>query len=154
VLRRASNYVADFSRKVSGLVAEETYQQDAVGNQHRELKSDFLLVQLPGWAHPVEFRDVFEVDGAPVRDREERLAKLFLTPSQQRLAQIEAIVKESARYNSGRVQRTMNTPMLPLQFLGVLVQKGFDFRRTTDTRPLRVTKAETESGPFAVPDNV
>lgn len=154
VLRRAANYVADFSGKVRGLVAEETYQQDAGGNQRRELESDFLLVQLPGWAHPVEFRDVFEVDGVPVRDREERLTRLFLTPSQQRQTQIEAIVKESARYNIGRVARTMNTPMLPLQFLGAFVQKGFDFRRTTDTKPMRVSKAETESGPFAVPDNV
>ena len=153
VLRRAGLYVAEFSKKVRGLVAEETYEQDAGGSQHRQLKSDFLLVQLPGWAHPVEFRDVFEVDGVPVRDREQRLARLFLTPTRSS-TQIEEIVRESARYNIGRVQRSMNTPMLPLQFLGTLVQHGFDFRRTTDTKPMRVTKAETESGPFAVPENV
>jgi hypothetical protein len=153
VLRRAATYVADFSKKVSGLVAEEAYQQDAAGAQHRELKSDFLLVQLPEWHYPVEFRDVFEVDGVPVRDREERLTRLFLTPTKSQ-SQIEAIVAESARYNIGRVQRTMNTPMLPLQFLGAAVQRGFDFKRTTDTKPIRVSKAETESGPFTVPDNV
>ena len=152
VLRRAGLYAAEFSKKVRGLVAEETYDQDAAG-QHRELKSDFLLVQLPAWAHPVEFRDVFDVDGMPVRDREQRLARLFLTPAKS-TTQIEEIVRESARYNIGGVQRTMNTPMLPLQFLGTLVQHGFDFRRTTDTKPLRVTKAETESGAFAVPENV
>ena len=152
VLKRAAAYVAEFSKKVSGLVAEETYEQDAAGNQHRVLKSDFLLVQLPGWAHPAEFRDVFEVDGQPVRDREERLTQLFLTPSKSR-SQVEAIVRESARYNIGNIARTMNTPMLPLEFLAAGVQKGFEFRRTTDSKPLRVSKPENPGGPFAVPEN-
>jgi VWFA-related protein len=152
VLKRAAAYVAEFSKKVSGLVAEETYEQDAAANQHRVLKSDFLLVQLPGWAHPAEFRDVFEVDGQPVRDREERLTQLFLTPSKSR-SQVEAIVAESARYNIGNIARTMNTPMLPLEFLAAGVQKGFDFRRTTDSKPLRLSKTENPGGPFAVPEN-
>jgi VWFA-related protein len=152
VLKRAAAYVAEFSKKVSGLVAEETYEQDAAANQHRVLKSDFLLVQLPGWAHPAEFRDVFEVDGQPVRDREERLTQLFLTPSKSR-SQVEAIVAESARYNIGNIARTMNTPMLPLEFLAAGVQKGFEFRRTTDSKPLRVSKTENPGGPFAVPEN-
>jgi len=151
VLRRAAAYVAEFSRKVSGLVAEETYEQDAPG-RHRVLKSDFLLVQLPGWAHPVEFRDVFDVDGQPVRDRQDRLVQLFLTPSRSR-SQVDAIVAESARYNVGNISRTMNTPMLPLEFLAARVQKGFEFRRTTDTRPLRATRADGAGSPFAVPEN-
>ena len=45
------------------------------------LRSDLLLVKTEadeGW---VSFRDVYDVDGAPVRDRDDRLKKLFLEPS-------------------------------------------------------------------------
>jgi hypothetical protein len=40
---------------------------------------------------------VFEVDGVPLRDRDERLVKLFLQPSSSGKTQIEQIVAECAR---------------------------------------------------------
>mgnify|MGYP003694380831 CR=1 FL=1 len=42
-------------------------------SRHRELKSDFLLVKV-GPLEWLPFRDVYEVDGTPIRDREGRLA--------------------------------------------------------------------------------
>src|SRR5207244_11258518 len=63
VLRRAGAYVADFQRRIAGVVAEETYTQDVLplssagglrdltsarGTGHRELKSDLLLVRRAG----------------------------------------------------------------------------------------------------------
>src|SRR5262249_42728707 len=101
----------------------------------------------------IEFRDVFEVDGRPVRDRDERLTRLFLNPSQKSQSQVEAIVAEGARYNIGRIARTMNTPMLPLQFLAANDQHNFSFKRAVDTKPFLVAKSETASGPFAVPED-
>jgi hypothetical protein len=157
VLERAASYVADFSRRLSGMVAEESYIQDveapaggrAPDVSHRELKSDFLLVRLPGRDRYVEFRDVFDVDGSPVRDRQDRLTRLFLNPNASGV-QAESIVAESARYNIGRVTRTVNTPMLPLLFLTGDVQKRFDFKRASDNRPATVKESDTTAGHFAV----
>ena len=98
---------------------------------------------------PVEFRDVFEVDGQPVRDRGDRLTRLFLNPASGR-PQAAAIVAESARYNIGRVVRTMNTPMLPLIFLSAAVQRGFEFKRAADATPTIAQQAAIASGHFTV----
>ena len=96
VLLKATAYIAGYERDFASVVAEETYVQDSLGtlpiitsgrgggiasvapqSRHREVKSDFLLVKI-GPAEWLPFRDVFEVDGQKVRDREGRLAKLFL----------------------------------------------------------------------------
>ena len=157
VLRRAASYVSGFSQQLSGMVAEETYVQDAAaapggrapGVSHRELKSDFLLVQIPGPNQFVEFRDVFEVDGRPVRDRQDRLTRLFMGSSSGG-PQAAAIVAESARYNIGRVTRTMNTPLLPLLFLTAGNQPRFKFKRSNDVRPDTVKTAELAQGHFGI----
>ena len=85
--------------------------------RHRELKSDLLLVRPVGADRWVQFRDVFEVDGRPVRDRNERLMKLFVTPSSATANQAEQIANESSRYNIGNLQRTVNLPVLALSIL-------------------------------------
>ena len=92
-------------------------QRGASGPVQTVLVSDFLLVQVPGegW---LPFRDVFERDGKKVRDREERLAKLFLKGgSRTPFDQARAIMNESARYNIGNVERNINMPTLVLPFL-------------------------------------
>src|SRR5262245_18697568 len=75
VLERAGAYVEQFERQLSGIVAEEAYDQvvrraapTSVVHERRHLKSDHLLKQpTPGYRW-VQIRDVFEVDGRPVRD--------------------------------------------------------------------------------------
>jgi hypothetical protein len=74
------------------------------------------------------FRDVREVDGDPVGDREERLEQLFpsgLTVAGRERAQ--QILEESARYNLGR-RRTVNCPTVALSFLHPRNQPRFAFR--------------------------
>ena len=93
----------------------------------RELRSDFLLVRPEGEDHYFEFRDVFEVDGRPVRDREERLSRLFLDRSGASSRQIQEITNESARYNIGSVERTLNTPTLALLLLDPRYQPTVTF---------------------------
>src|ERR1700681_3819926 len=115
LLGRGGWYVADFIKKFANVVAEETYIQDSrvplqsamlIGRpgsaaRNRTLKADFLLVSVSSAQNWVPFRDVFEVDGEPVRDRDSRLARLFLKPSDSSLEQVLRIQDESARYNLG-----------------------------------------------------
>jgi hypothetical protein len=140
VLQRAAAYVAAFHRQLSGIVAEEHYLQtaqyphgDRYANEpsRRELRSDLLLVRPGGAGDWVQFRDVFEVDGAPVRDRGERLVPLFLQPPASRATQLMRIRGESARYNIGTVERTVNTPTLPLVFLEAAHQRRVAFKRAS-----------------------
>jgi formylglycine-generating enzyme required for sulfatase activity len=144
ILARAGRYVSSFVDRFSSVVAEEHYVQDTLGNlpsvalggrgsirvgvqsRRRELKADFLLVKI-GPSDWLPFRDVFEVDGAAVRDREQRLAKLFLQPKETALAQAAQIASESSRYNIGALQRTVNTPILALIYLQPDAQDRFKF---------------------------
>ena len=97
------------------------------------MKSDLLLLRPEGAPTWVQFRDVFEVDGQPVRDREERLARLFLSRDVTTAKQVEEIRSESARYNIGRTGRTMNVPVLPLSVLAPGSQRRFRF--TVEDKP-------------------
>src|SRR5688572_15103439 len=101
LVARASQYVADFVSRFSSVVAEEDYTQRLILERRtRRLRSDFLIVQIPGGTHWLSFRDVFEVDGKPVRDRDERLVKLFLEPpSDSLLRRASEIDRAGARYN-------------------------------------------------------
>lgn len=124
VLTRIASYVSHYQKQLVGIVAEEHYRQNAINTsrggrqsrQFRELRSDVLLVKLPDEEHWLQFRDVFEVDRKPVRDRDERLYKLFVTPTKDARQQAETIQQESSRHNIGPVQRTINVPILALLF--------------------------------------
>jgi hypothetical protein len=152
LLTRATWYVLDFVAKLSNVVSEEHYTQDSnvalstvpipglgarggiptsvprSSARHRELKADFLIVKTTGevWQ---PFRDVFEVDHIPIRDREERLAKLFLSgkPGSDWEERAKAISDESARYNLGAVRRTINNPIFALIFLQPDLRDHFRF---------------------------
>ena len=136
VLARATQYALDYQEALSGVVSEESYlqtwQRGSRDPQVRELKSDVLLIRRPGKTQYVLFRDVFEVDGREVRDRDERLQQLFLSPSEANSAQILRILDESARYNLGDIGRTVNTPTLALVFLDAQYQSRFRFERVDD----------------------
>jgi hypothetical protein len=141
---RASAYVEAFQQSFGSVVAEERYeqrlrrtanptntslQQRGAGPPETTLKSDFLLVQVTGegW---LPFRDVFERDGRPVRDREERLAAIFLKGGRNAFEQARAIMDEGARYNIGNINRNINTPTLALSFLTERHRHRFEFKRS------------------------
>jgi len=139
VLSRAAAYVVEFQRQLSGVVAEERYVQDVrypLGSgtryspllaRHRELKSDLLMVKPVGGDRYMQFRDVFEVDGKAVRDRNERLMQLFVSPSASSASQSDRIMQESSRYNIGNIERTINQPTLPLLFVTPALRDHFRF---------------------------
>jgi hypothetical protein len=136
VVGRAGEYVGRFVQAFSNVIMEEHYVQNVSagvpsgllrsGGQ-RDLRSDLLLVRVGGEFEWRPFRDVFEVAGRPVRDRQERLTKLFLGPPVLALEQAERIAAESSRYNIGTVIRTINTPVHTLLFLQPMLQMHFRF---------------------------
>ena len=75
------------------------------------------MVRLPGAAGWVSFRDVMTVDKRAVGDRQERLLQLLQSPASNALAQARRIAQESARFNLGRITRTMNVPDMALEYL-------------------------------------
>lgn len=145
VLARAAAYVSDYQKQLVGIVAEEHYRQNVQNmsragrssRQFRELRSDVLMVRLPDEERWVQFRDVFEVDRKPVRDRDERLFKLFVTPTEGARVQADTIQAESARLNIGPVQRTINMPILALLFFDVSQQRHLAPERLKVENPQR-----------------
>jgi hypothetical protein len=117
VVVRASRYVDDFIRQFSNVVAEERYvQESSYPHRRRELRSDFLLVSLPGVVDRYQFRDVLEVDGVAIRDRHDRLARLFLEAPADALQRARAVTRESERYNLASIG-TLDQPLLVVGFL-------------------------------------
>src|SRR3954463_2018862 len=122
VLDRAGWYLDYFVDEFENVVAEESYAQDSsqllptispaggrgsitqppsaaemLRARHRDLRSDFLLVKSPDTDALVPFRDVIQVDGITVRDREARLAKLFLPAPTDTMGAAQHIPGESGR---------------------------------------------------------
>ena len=134
-LSRIQAYVEKFQRELPSIVAEEHYVQvltrtnvqsgdavesgrlDSLTSGKRVLRSDVLMVTVPGTVGWVLFRDVFEVDGQRIRDREDRVLALLKSPDADSVAQARRLANESSRYNLGRVQRTTNLPDSALQYL-------------------------------------
>ena len=135
ILERAGRYVREYEKTFSNLVAEETYRQwgpdprTSAGTIARTLRADLVFVRLTGPLPWGTFRDVYEVDGQKVRDRERRLEKLFFAPKASDYEQAQAILNESSRYNLGRAYRNVNTPTLGLLFLRPENQARLAFRR-------------------------
>jgi hypothetical protein len=161
VLARAADYVERFHRQLSQIVAEETYTQTVVNTSRfsntllaqptQRLRSDLILVKPSAADRFVELRDVFEVNGSPVRDREARLEKLLRDPAGG--ARIDEILQESARYNIGSIMRNINTPVMPLQFLDTSNQDRFQFKHVDKPRPVFTDardRTADESGVFRV----
>jgi hypothetical protein len=117
LIPRATAYAHDFIDRFSNVVAEERYEQQiASPKRKRTLVSDFLLVRYPGDTLWQSFRDVAEVDGKPVRDREDRMMKLFLEPSSDALRRARELAAASSRHNLVDIG-TLNNPLLVLAFL-------------------------------------
>ena len=150
IIGSAMRYVIAYEQKFTLLAADETYVQElqrppnpgdnlsrtnpgggmrAGGAMSRlVIKSDFLLVQLggdgEGW---MPFRDAYEVKGAKVRNRNERLLKLFEGGDQERFEKAAKLNEATASHNLGNVARTINIPTLAMMFLHPRVNERFEF---------------------------
>ena len=142
LLARASAYVDAYMRDFSKVVAEERYVQDArrmtgsgdivpgraTASQHVELRSDVLFVRPNPSGNWLTFRDVSSVNGRPVRDRAERLTKLFVEHPADAVHRAMDIVREGYRYDLASADRTVANPLLALAFLQPAYRGRFQFK--------------------------
>lgn len=128
LLGRTAEYLRQFVDRFSSVVAEEHYlQQTTSPRRSRRLRSDFLFVVFPGATSWFPFRDVLEVDGAPVAaDQRERLMRLFLDAPANAGRREEELREAGARYNLDDIG-TFNNPLLALAFLQADYQRRFRF---------------------------
>ena len=119
LLDRATLQVVEFVQKFSNVVAEEVYvQQSTRPKKKRTLRSDLALVRYPGATQWLLFRDVYEVDGKPVRDeaQQERIMQLFLEPPRDAVRRASDIARVGAQHNLLDVG-TINNPLLAIAML-------------------------------------
>jgi hypothetical protein len=138
VMRRVESYVAGYGEKASIVVCTERYVQETETSalhdaRSRTLVSDFAIVKadaIRGW---LGFRDVVEVDGRRVADRDDRLARVLMA-SQGRFDEARRLSDESARFNIGTIERNFNVPTSALFFFVPDNHDRFKFaaRRVTD----------------------
>jgi hypothetical protein len=150
VLSSAMRYVMNYEQQFALLVSEEHYLQElqrppnpgdnlsrtnpgggmrAGGAMNvQTIKSDFLLVQLgmdgEGW---MPFRDTFEVKGKKLRNRDERMLKLFLENDKQAFEKAARLNEASTKHHLGNVARTINIPTLGMMLLHPRVNERFEF---------------------------
>jgi len=128
VVRRLSAYLESYEQRLATVVAEEQYRQ-STGLQARDLRSDYALTRAADKAAWVGYRDTFEVDGKPIRDREDRLIQLLTGGTTAGAARI---AEESSRFNlaSTLVTRNINVPTLALEMLHPRNQWRFRFSKS------------------------
>jgi hypothetical protein len=150
ILSSAMRYVMNFEQQFALLVSEEHYVQElqrppnpgdnlsrsnpgggmrAGGAMNiQNIKSDFVLVQLgmdgEGW---MPFRDAFEVKGKKLRNRDERLLKLFLDNDKNAFEKAARLNEASTKLHLGNVARTINIPTLGMMLLHPRVNERFEF---------------------------
>jgi hypothetical protein len=141
VLLKAAEYIAGYVKALSSVVSEERYEQLLIRKGERTiagsssgttlsrvLLSDYLLVAVAGTGEWMPFRDVYSVDGVLIRDRSDRLLKLFVEAPPNAYAQALRIRDESSRYNIGSGIRDTNVPTFALQILTAEWRGGFTFK--------------------------
>jgi hypothetical protein len=153
VMARVERYVEGYGERASVVVATERYEQTASGSesaeQHRTLVSDFALVHadaIHGW---LGFRDVREVDGRRVTDREDRLARVLMG-AQGSFDEARRLSDESARYNVGAIHRNFNVPTTALFFFSPENRRRFKFtaRRVATDGTWEIAFKETDRPTF------
>ena len=100
------SYVERFEQEASALVAEEHYTQTVWNimvpstrdTQRRVMRSDFVLVKPSDSGPWLGYRDVFEVDGKEVRERDARLMQILQNTAPDSLVRAQRMADEGARF--------------------------------------------------------
>src|SRR5512139_859956 len=143
LLTRAASRLAAGLGEDGVLAAEERSEQvsktaDPRGgtprSERRRLAAEYVLAGGPGGSGLTVFRDVFEVDGRPVRQRDGRLARLLSGESETRFDEAGRITAEGSTYDIGFAARNLALTLVPPRVLGPVVRPGFDFRKVAEER--------------------
>ena len=106
IITRVLDSSAAYLQTFRNLTAEETkeleqFDKSGRANKRRRIVADLLVYQAARGADPVEYRDVREVDGMPVKQRSERaltiLQRAMSAASLER--ELQVIGRESQRYD-------------------------------------------------------
>jgi hypothetical protein len=160
ILKVAGDYLLQYGEKLSTVAAEEEYtQRDLdVRQGSRRLRSDFVLIGHKGGSIST-FRDVFEVDGSAVRQRDDRLLKVFDTVMVSAAhGEASTWTEEAARYYLSPNLRLLDLPTTALEFLRPVNQDACDFsvervRNENGKQVATLTfKARTTEGVLATPE--
>lgn len=123
LLSAGGAYVAEYQRQIAAIGCEERLHESAGymgvsvgGPREPTLRSDVVWIdgESAGW---IGLRDVFEVNGASVRPRDDRMARVLTLAAPGALDNARRMVKEGASHHIGNVSRSINTPMHALSFL-------------------------------------
>ena len=147
VVTAATNYVENYRQEFSAIVCEELQVQRLIKpngsvSKTRTLVSDLMFVKVGDQWMQQPFRDVLSVDGKPVRNRDDRLRKLFVESQKNAVAQANAIAKESGRYNLG-VNRVGVSPLLPINLMAPRLVGNFAFTLDGTTLNFREERSPT-----------
>jgi hypothetical protein len=119
---RVADYIREYVDRLSILVAHEDITLRTP--RKRTVRSDYLLVRYPGSDRSLlMLRDVLDENGAPVRDREDRLVELFQKEYTYARVRADEITHFSARY----VPAVLN-PLLAIALLQPEYQSRFSFQ--------------------------
>jgi hypothetical protein len=139
LMRQVAAYVDAYGEHASIVVATEQYTQNARsrtprtdGQAVRRLTAEFALVKLGSLGQWLGFRDVVEVDGRAVSDRQDRLVRI-LTESAGGYDDARRLSDESARFNIGGIVRSFNVPTATLFFFRAEHLDRFHFSAAGDS---------------------
>ena len=134
----AATYVRAYQQQLTAVVADEAYVQEIKAQRpldrgmprKRRLKSEifFMFAGPQDW---LAIRDVVELEGHPVPDRQDLRASMSSISSPAVAHQLK---KYSSRFNLGRVVRNFNEPTLGLLVLDDRHRGRFAFERLRTER--------------------
>ncbi len=128
VLAAAGKYVTEYQKKLSYLLADETYNQHVfnyAGHEtaDRTTKAEFFITFLPAQHEWMAVRDVTEVDGEPVEHHDD-MAALIAKPTAG-----PVLAERNSRFNIGAIERNFSEPTLPLLVLDDRYRAHVKFER-------------------------
>lgn len=137
-LQRVGRYVSEYGQQASLIVGVEHYvqhyQNSPVGQPSvRRLTAEYALVKAAGASEWAGFRDVIELDGKPIPDRQDRLQKLFKAGAPD-VSEARRIADESTRFNIGPMRRNFNDPMSAVFFMSPARLSRFVFTRKGEAK--------------------
>jgi hypothetical protein len=161
LLDKARAAWATFEGALGSVLAEEDYQQQATWSAtlpaesaERHLRSELLLFQVPGSTEWVTFREVATVDGAPPSRPPPSLVDTLADTSRPLTARVGTLVRASALYNLGDIERTINTPTFTPIVLRPEHRRRVRFRQeredTVDGAPAVIVRFDETARPTIV----
>jgi len=144
ILLRAGTFVQDLSAALSGVIADESYDQELFAQsditginarvRRRAVRSEALFMRVPVASQWMFVRNALTVDGRPVPDSGDRLDRLLRDSGLEAGAALRQLQQENARFDIGPVVRTLGDPTFALRYLDLDSQKRFTFSRAGTER--------------------